>query len=44
MNVRVDEDFASWVEAERPNLLRFAWLVLGSHAAAEDAVQDAQSH
>lgn len=41
MNVRVDEDFASWVSAERPALLRFAWLVLGSRASAEDAVQEA---
>lgn len=41
VNVGVSEDYASWVAAERVALLRFAWLVLGSRTAAEDAVQDA---
>lgn len=41
VNVQVGEDFATWAAAERPALVRFARLVLGSHAAAEDAVQDA---
>jgi RNA polymerase sigma-70 factor (sigma-E family) len=37
----VKPDFAAWVEAREPALLRFAYLVLRDGDAAREAVQDA---
>jgi RNA polymerase sigma-70 factor (sigma-E family) len=37
----VDLTFDAWATARVPGLLRFAYLVVGSQHAAEDAVQDA---
>jgi RNA polymerase sigma-70 factor (sigma-E family) len=39
-----DADFTGFVRARQAYLVRFAWLVSGSYAAAEDLVQDALSH
>lgn len=36
-------DFAEWVAARGPSLLRLAYLLTGSRAEAEDVVQDALS-
>ncbi|MCB0908042.1 MAG: SigE family RNA polymerase sigma factor, partial [Nocardioidaceae bacterium] len=39
----VTVDFADWVAARGPSLLRLAYLLTGSSAEAEDVVQDALS-
>lgn len=39
----VTVDFAEWVAARGPSLLRLAYLLTGSSAEAEDVVQDALS-